>query len=94
MTWQQKFTVAVIVVLIVSVAFFKVDVGMGAFIGAVLLTLFRAANERFDQTSAIACILGRDTKLVQRLGDQEVRWNQTLGASRAQSPMDGLFRRA
>ena len=42
---QQKFTLVVIGTLLVSVAFFKVDVGMGAFIGAVLLTLCRAANE-------------------------------------------------
>ena len=43
--WQQKLTLIVIVVLLLSVAFFKVDVGMGAFIGAVLLTLCRAAKE-------------------------------------------------
>jgi Na+/H+ antiporter NhaD/arsenite permease-like protein len=43
--WQQKLTLTVIATLLLSVAFLKVDVGMGAFIGAVLLTLCRAANE-------------------------------------------------
>ena len=45
MTWQQKLTVAAIATLLIATAFFKVDVGMGAFIAAVTLTLFRAANE-------------------------------------------------
>jgi Na+/H+ antiporter NhaD/arsenite permease-like protein len=45
MTWQQKLTVVAIAALLVGTAFFKVDVGMGAFIAAVTLTLFRAANE-------------------------------------------------
>ena len=44
-TWQQKLTMTVIALLIVSVSFFKVDVGMGAFIAAVFLTLCRAADE-------------------------------------------------
>jgi len=45
MTWQQKLTLAVITALIISVAYFKVDLGMAAFIGAVILTLARASNE-------------------------------------------------
>jgi len=45
LTWQQKFTLGIIAALILSVSFLKVDVGMGAFIGAVLITLFRASNE-------------------------------------------------
>jgi di/tricarboxylate transporter len=44
-TWNQKLTLFFIVALLVSVAFFGVDVGMGAIIAASLLTLFRAANE-------------------------------------------------
>ncbi len=43
--WQQGLTLAVIAALIVSVSFFKIDAGMGAFIGAAILTLSRAANE-------------------------------------------------
>jgi Na+/H+ antiporter NhaD/arsenite permease-like protein len=45
LTWQQKFTLGIIAALILSVSFLKVDVGMGAFIGAVLITLFRVSNE-------------------------------------------------
>jgi Na+/H+ antiporter NhaD/arsenite permease-like protein len=45
MNWQQKFTLGVIAALILSVSFLKVDVGMGAFIGAALLTLCRASHE-------------------------------------------------
>jgi Na+/H+ antiporter NhaD/arsenite permease-like protein len=45
LTWHQKLTIAAIATLLIATAFFKVDVGMGAFIAAVTLTLFRAANE-------------------------------------------------
>jgi Na+/H+ antiporter NhaD/arsenite permease-like protein len=45
MTWQQKLTLAVIALLVVSVSFFGIDVGMGAFIGAVVITLCRASSE-------------------------------------------------
>lgn len=47
MNWQQKFTIAVIAALIfcVSVPFIKLDIGMGAFIAAVLITLCRASHE-------------------------------------------------
>lgn len=44
-TWNQKLTVGLIGVLLISVLFFGIDVGMGAIIAASLLTLFRAANE-------------------------------------------------
>jgi Na+/H+ antiporter NhaD/arsenite permease-like protein len=44
-TWNQKLTVFLIAALLVSVAFFGVDVGMGAIIAASILTLFRASNE-------------------------------------------------
>jgi Na+/H+ antiporter NhaD/arsenite permease-like protein len=43
--WQQTLTLTVIFALIVSVTFFKMDPGMGAFLGAAILTLARAANE-------------------------------------------------
>jgi di/tricarboxylate transporter len=43
--WQQKLTLALIASWILSVFFFKVDVGMGAFIAAAVLTLSRAADE-------------------------------------------------
>src|SRR5262245_57737782 len=45
LNWQQKLTLAVITILVISVSFFRVDVGMGAFIGAVIITLCRASNE-------------------------------------------------
>ena len=44
-SWQQKLTLALIACWILSVFFFKVDVGMGAFIAAAVLTLSRAADE-------------------------------------------------
>ena len=45
MSWQHYLTLACISALIVAVAFFKVDPGMGAFIAAAVLTLSHAANE-------------------------------------------------
>lgn len=42
---RHAITLAVIAALIVAVIFFDVHVGMGAFTGAVLLTLFRLADE-------------------------------------------------
>ena len=42
---KQKLTLAVIVALVASVVFLKVDVTLGAFVGAMLLILFRAADE-------------------------------------------------
>lgn len=43
--WRQKLTLALIASWILSVFFFKVDVGMGAFVAAAVLTLSRAADE-------------------------------------------------
>ncbi len=43
--WRQKLTLALIACWILSVFFFKVDVGMGAFLAAAVLTLARAADE-------------------------------------------------
>ena len=39
MTWQQKLTLAVIITVIFSVVFFKVDITISAFLGAALLPL-------------------------------------------------------
>jgi di/tricarboxylate transporter len=44
-TGRQKLTLAVIGALMAGVVFFRVDVGMGAFLGAALLILLRAADE-------------------------------------------------
>jgi Na+/H+ antiporter NhaD/arsenite permease-like protein len=44
--WQHRVTLAVIAALVVAVVGFRVHVGMGAFTGAVLLSLFRAADEK------------------------------------------------
>jgi di/tricarboxylate transporter len=44
-SWQQKLTLVLIACWILSVFLFKVDVGMGAFIAAAVLTLSRAAEE-------------------------------------------------
>jgi len=43
--WDQKLTLAVVGGLLISVSFFGIDVGMGAIIAAVILTVCRAANE-------------------------------------------------
>jgi di/tricarboxylate transporter len=43
--WRQKLTLALIASWILSVFFFKVDVGMGAFVAAAVLTLSRASDE-------------------------------------------------
>jgi di/tricarboxylate transporter len=45
-TRQQKLTLAVIAALILSVVMFEVDVTIGAFIGAAVLSLARAADEK------------------------------------------------
>jgi len=44
--WQQKLTLAVIAMLIVAVLAFKVDITIGAFVGAAVLSLARAADEK------------------------------------------------
>jgi di/tricarboxylate transporter len=44
-TWKQKLTLALIALLILAVVFFRLDVGMGAFIAAAILTLARATDE-------------------------------------------------
>jgi len=44
-TWNQTLTLVTIGVLMISVCFFGIDVGMGAIIAAAILTLCRAANE-------------------------------------------------
>ncbi|HYR90572.1 MAG TPA: SLC13 family permease [Terriglobia bacterium] len=44
-TWDQKLTLVVIGALLISVSFFGIDVGMGAIIGAVILTVCRATRE-------------------------------------------------
>src|SRR5262249_48853778 len=44
-TWNQKLTLALIGGLVISVAYFKIDVGMAAIIAAAVMTLARAADE-------------------------------------------------
>ena len=44
-TWNQKLTLALIGGLVISVSYFKIDVGMAAIIAAAIMTLSRAANE-------------------------------------------------
>jgi di/tricarboxylate transporter len=43
--WYQKLTLVLIAGLVVSVAYFKIDVGMAAIIAAAIMTLCRAAKE-------------------------------------------------
>jgi len=43
--WNQKLTLVLIAALVVSVAYFKIDVGMAAIIAAAIMTLTRAADE-------------------------------------------------
>jgi di/tricarboxylate transporter len=52
MTWHQKLTLIVIAAWIAAVLVFDVDVGMGAFIAAAVLTLIRATDES-EAVSAI-----------------------------------------
>jgi Na+/H+ antiporter NhaD/arsenite permease-like protein len=51
-TGPQWLTVAVIATLVCGAAFFRIDVGMGAFVGAALLSLARAA----DEEAAVKCM--------------------------------------
>jgi di/tricarboxylate transporter len=51
-TWQQKLTLGIIAALILSVVVLKVDITIGAFVGAALLSLARAADEK-DALKAI-----------------------------------------
>jgi di/tricarboxylate transporter len=51
-TGSQWLTVAVIATLVCGAAFFRIDVGMGAFVGAALLSLARAA----DEEAAVKCM--------------------------------------
>jgi di/tricarboxylate transporter len=44
-SWKQKFTLALIAAWILSVFFFQVEVGMGAFVAAAILTLSRGTDE-------------------------------------------------
>jgi di/tricarboxylate transporter len=44
-TWNQKLTLALIGGLVISVAYFKIDVGMAAIIAAAIMTLARASDE-------------------------------------------------
>jgi Na+/H+ antiporter NhaD/arsenite permease-like protein len=46
LNWQQKLTLATIATLIVAVLVFKVDITIGAFVGAGVLSLARAADEK------------------------------------------------
>ena len=45
-TWQQKLTLATLCALILSVLVFDLDVTIGAFVGAAVLALARAADEK------------------------------------------------
>ena len=45
LTWKQWLTCAIIAALVASVVFLKLNVGLAAFAGAVILTLARAADE-------------------------------------------------
>ena len=44
--WRQKFTLLVIGTLIVAVLVFKLDITVGAFVGAAVISLARAADEK------------------------------------------------
>jgi di/tricarboxylate transporter len=45
-TWQQQLTLALIAALILSVLLFGFDITIGAFVGAVILSLARAADDK------------------------------------------------
>ncbi len=46
MSWNQKLTLALIALLIAAVVLLKIDVAMGAFMAAAILTLARASDEQ------------------------------------------------
>jgi di/tricarboxylate transporter len=45
LTWQQKLTVTLLALMIAAVVVFQIDVAMGAFMAAAILTLARASDE-------------------------------------------------
>jgi di/tricarboxylate transporter len=46
LVWQHWMTIAVIAALVVGVIAFKINIGMGAFVGAVILSVWHTADER------------------------------------------------
>ncbi len=46
LSWQHLVTIAVIATLVVGVIAFKINIGMGAFVGAAVLSVLQAAEER------------------------------------------------
>lgn len=46
LVWQHWTTIAVIAALVVGVIAFQINIGMGAFVGAVILSVLQAADER------------------------------------------------
>jgi len=44
-TWNQKFTLVLIGAVLISVSYFKIDVGMAAIVAAAIMTLCRASDE-------------------------------------------------
>jgi Na+/H+ antiporter NhaD/arsenite permease-like protein len=46
LTWQQKLTLTLIIALVLCVVLFKIDITIGAFVGAAVLSLARAADEK------------------------------------------------
>ncbi len=46
LTWQQKLTLTLMIVLVLSVLLFKIDITIGAFVCAAVLSLARAADEK------------------------------------------------
>jgi Na+/H+ antiporter NhaD/arsenite permease-like protein len=89
-------TLAVIAALVVSVIFFRVDVGMGAFAGAAILILLRASDEataiRAMPWSVILMVCGVTvlTSLLEKTGGMEL-FSTLLAKLATQSTINGII---
>jgi Na+/H+ antiporter NhaD/arsenite permease-like protein len=89
-------TIAVIAALVVSVIFFRVDVGMGAFTGAVILILLRASDEtaaiRVMPWGVILMVCGVTvlTSLLEKTGGMEL-FSTLLAKLATQNTISGMI---
>src|SRR5262249_32804942 len=98
-TWQHGATLVVVAALVVGVIFFKVNVGMGAFAGSVILTLLRAADERKALQTIpwgvilMVCGVTMLTSLLDRTGglDRLARLARRVATPRTAPGVIGLF---
>lgn len=93
---RHRITIAVIVALIISVIFFRVDVGMGAFAGAAILILLRASDEaaaiRAMPWGVILMVCGVTvlTSLLEKTGGMEL-FSALLAKLATQNTINGVI---